>query len=56
MKKAILFIAFFIALVLMVADMPNASLVQIALVKGFAGLMMFITARLLERYIPEEEV
>lgn len=56
MKKAILIASFFIALMLMVADMPDATLVQVALVKGIAGLMMFVSARLLERYIPEEEV
>lgn len=55
MKKATLIIATLICLFVVVAEMPEASLVQIALVKGVALAVLAIVARQLDNICLKEE-
>lgn len=56
MKKATLIIATLICLFVVVAEMPEASLVQIALFKGVALALMALFAKRLDRVLPKEEI
>lgn len=56
MKKATLIIATLVCLFVVVAEMPNASLVQIALTKGVALALMAFFSKRLEKVLPNEEV
>ena len=56
MKKAILIIAAIVCLFVAVADMPGASLLEFALVKGVSlASLAFLTKRI-EKLIPNEEI
>ena len=55
MKKAILTIAVIFALFIVIADMPSASLTQIAVVKGVALAVLAIVARQLDNICLKEE-
>ena len=56
MEKATLIIATLVCLFVVVAEMPNASIAQIALVKGVALALVALFSKRLEKILPNEEV
>ena len=45
-----------VGLLLLVADMPEATIVKVVIAKAAGALLLLASARIMEKYIPEETV
>ena len=54
--KSIMAALALVGLLLLVADMPEATIVKIVIAKAAGALLLLASARIMEKYIPEETV
>lgn len=54
--KSIMAALALVGLLLLVADMPEATIVKVVIAKAAGALLLFASARIMEKYIPEETV
>ena len=54
--KSIMAALALVGLLLLVADMPEATIVKVVIAKAAGAALLFASARIMEKYIPEETV
>ncbi len=54
--KAVMAVVALVGLLLLVADMPEATIVKVVIAKAAGALLLLGSARIMEKYIPEETV
>ena len=54
--KSIMAALALVGLLLLVADMPEATIAKVVIAKAAGAVLLFASARIMEKYIPEETV